>query len=140
MPILLRAVKKDIHRPKVENVAMAVVKETENGETNWGVFLINEKSVAISNVLVSSKGYGRMGDDEVKTSQLRHFIEEVPANGYAKVEPLIPDLFGLTNEYMLSFYIDRVIFDKKYIFLAESIIDDNLVNVPLINKPGVLIR
>ena len=39
-----------------------------------------------------------------------------------------------------EFNIDRVIFDKKYIFLAESIIEDNLVNVPLINKPGVLIR
>ena len=53
---------------------------------------------------------------------------------------MMPEVFGLTNQYLLSFYIDRVIFDKKYIFLAESIIDDNLVNIPLINRPGVLIR
>jgi hypothetical protein len=45
----------------------------------------------------------------------------------------------LTNEYWLSFYIDNTIYDKKYIFLPESIVDDNLSKVPLVNKPGVII-
>lgn len=132
--------KEDIQRPKVENVAMAVVKETDGPEPAWGVYLINEKNIPLANVLVSSKGYGTINGQEVKTSQLRHFLEDVEPMSFAKVEVMVPEVFALTNQYLLSFYIDRVIFDKKYIFLAESIIDDNLVNIPLINRPGVLIR
>jgi hypothetical protein len=130
-------VKKDIKRPKVENVAMAIVKE-DNEE--WSVYLINQKNVTLTNVMVVSKGYGTVNGEEVKTSQLRHFIEEVPANTGAKVEKVVDEVFGLTNEYMLSFYIDSVIYDKKYIFLAESVIEENLVAIPLLEKPGVLIR
>lgn len=129
--------KKDILRPKVEDVAMAIVKE--NNE-EWAVYLINQKDVPLENVLVVSKGYGKVDGEQVETSQLRHFIEVVPAMGGAKVEKVVDEVFGLTNEYMLSFYIDRVIYDKKYIFLAESVIEDNLVEVPLLEKPGVLIR
>ena len=132
--------KQDIQRPEVENVAMAVVKETDGDEPAWGVYLINEKDIPLSTVLVSSRGYGEVEGQEVKTSQLRHFLEDVEATSFKKVEVMMPEVFGLTNQYLLSFYIDRVIFDKKYIFLAESIIDDNLVNIPLINRPGVLIR
>jgi hypothetical protein len=132
--------KQDIQRPEVENVAMAVVKETDGDEPAWGVYLINEKDIPLSTVLVSSRGYGEVDGQEVKTSQLRHFLEDVEATSFKKVEVMMPEVFGLTNQYLLSFYIDRVIFDKKYIFLAESIIDDNLVNIPLINRPGVLIR
>jgi hypothetical protein len=130
-------VKKDIKRPKVENVAMDIVKE-DNEE--WSVYLINQKNVTLTNVMVVSKGYGTVNGEEVKTSQLRHFIEEVPANTGAKVEKVVDEVFGLTNEYMLSFYIDSVIYDKKYIFLAESVIEENLVAIPLLEKPGVLIR
>ena len=129
--------KKDILRPKVEDVAMAIVKE-DNEE--WAVYLINQKDVPLENVLVVSKGYGKVDGEQVETSQLRHFIEVVPAMGGAKVEKVVDEVFGLTNEYMLSFYIDRLIYDKKYIFLAESVIEDNLVVVPLLEKPGVLIR
>ncbi|MFT4524229.1 MAG: hypothetical protein ACI85F_000370 [Bacteroidia bacterium] len=132
--------KKDIERPKVKNVAIAVVKETDGPEPAWGVYLINEKEILLTNVLVSSRGYGLVDGQEVKTSQLRHFLEDIEPMSFAKVEVLVPEVFGLTNQYLLSFYIDQEIYDKKYIFLAESIIDDNLVNIPLINRPGVLIR
>ena len=119
---------------------MAVVKETDGQEPAWGVYLINEKDTLLTNVLVSSRGYGEVDGQEVKTSQLRHFLEDVEATSFKKVEVVVPEVFGLTNQYLLSFYINGVIFDKKYIFLAESIIEDNLVNIPIINRPGVLIR
>jgi len=32
------------------------------------------------------------------------------------------------------------LFDKKYIFLAETIKDENLINIPIINKLGVMIK
>jgi hypothetical protein len=49
------------------------------------------------------------------------------------------NVFGINNEYWLSFYVDKIMYDKKYVFLAESIIDVNFTMIPLINKMGVMI-
>jgi len=56
-----------------------------------------------------------------------------------KVEAIDQQVFGLTNEYWLSYYIDKTIYDKKYIFLPESIVDENLIKVPMVDKPGIVI-
>ena len=133
-------VRKDIHIPKVEGVSMAVVKETDNVDAEWGVYLINHKTVELKNIIVASKGYGNINDEEIKTSTLRHFHEEVEANSFQKIEKIMPDVFGLNNEYMLTFYIDGVIHDRKYIFVPDSVLEDNLIQIPLVERPGILIR
>ena len=132
--------KKDLPENIVSDISIAVVLESESpAEKVWNVYLINEKRVPIKNVMVSSKGYGVQGEGEVKTSVLRHFIGDLDPQDYAKIEAINEELFGLTNEYWLSYYIDGTIYDKKYIFLPESIIDDNMIKIPVLNKPGVLI-
>lgn len=132
--------KKDIPLNVVENISIAVVLESETPELkHWSVYLINEKNIALKNVLVTSKGYGVKDNKEVKTSTLRHFIGDVTAFGSIRIENIDTEVFGLTNEYWLSYYIDNVIYDKKYIFLPESIVDENITKIPLVNKPGVLI-
>ena len=57
-----------------------------------------------------------------------------------KIEPIQEELFGLNNEYWLSFYNNSVMYDKKFVFLAESVQNDHLINIPIINKPGVMIK
>lgn len=132
--------KKDLPLNIVADISIAVVLESESpGVKVWNVYLVNEKDVPIQNVMVSSKGYGMRDDKEVKTSVLRHFIGDVSSSDYAKIEAIDEQVFGLTNEYWLSYYIGGTIYDKKYIFLPESIIDDNLIRVPVLNKPGVVI-
>jgi hypothetical protein len=133
-------VRKDIHIPKVEGVSMAVVKETDNADAEWGVYLINRKTVELKNIIVASKGYGIINDEEIKTSTLRHFHDELEANSFQKIEKIMPDVFGLNNEYMLTFYIDGVIHDRKYIFVPDSVLEDNLIQIPLVERPGILIR
>ena len=133
--------KKDINPPLVENIALAVVKEeNEHAETIWNVYLLNLKNEKIEGVLVSSKGYGIYEGEGVKTSMLRHFLDAIPPKSYAKIEPIVESLFGLNNEYWVSFYLNKVMYDKKYIFLAESIKEENLIKIPLINKKGVMIK
>ena len=132
---------KDIPNLKVEDIALAAVP-TPNAETNedeWYIYLINKKDKAIENVLVSSKGYGEMNKEKVETSELRHYIEVIPAMGYAKIEAIMPELFAISNQYWVSFYIGKEIFDKKYVFVAESIQKSNLTDVPVIGKKGVLL-
>ena len=132
--------RKDIHIPKVEDVWMAVVKETDGTEPEWAVYLINQKEMALQNIIVASKGYGLINEQEVKTSTLRHFFDSLETKTFLKIEKIMPDVFGLNNEYMLTFYLNQVIHDRKFIFVPDSIVDNNLIQVPLIDKPGILIK
>jgi DNA-binding protein Fis len=135
--------KQDIPILKVENIAVAVVKELNEEKTVevYNVYLLNLKKSMIKNVMVSSKGYGQNATtgESVKTSTLRHFIGDVDEQSFVKIEPIIEEVFALSNEYWVSFYENNQILDKKFIFLAESITDENMINVPLINKKGVMI-
>ena len=120
---------------------MSVVLMGETPEVkSWTVYLVNLKNVDITNVLISSKGYGEKDGKPVKTSVLRHFLGDIKAQSFSGVEAIDPEVFGLTNEYWLSYYINGTIYDKKFIFLPESIVDENLIRIPLVNKPGVMIR
>lgn len=133
--------KKDIIIPKVEDIALAIVQEENDlKQLEWNVYVINLKDDEIEGVLVSSKGYGKKEGERVKTSVLRHFLDTMPAQSFKKIEPIQEDLFGLNNEYWLSFYHNSVLYDKKYIFLAESIQTQHLITVPVINKLGVMIK
>lgn len=132
--------KRDLPDNTVENVAVAVVLESATPESkNWNVYLINLKDEPLETVLVSSKGFGQKDGEEVKTSILRHSIGNVPSRSYALIELIDEQVFGLTNEYWLSYYIDGQIYDKKYIFLPESIVETNMIRVPILNKAGVMI-
>ncbi len=135
--------RKDIEIPKVEGVSVAVVKELNDEKTAevYNVYVLNQKPVQIENVLVTSKGYGenKTTGEKIKTSILRHFIGNVDGNSYAKIEPIVEDVFGISNEYWVSFSLDGKMYDKKYVFLAETIIDDNMKTIPILEQSGVMI-
>lgn len=133
--------KKDILNPKVEDVAVAIVPETETGtgEESWYVYVVNMKEHAIHTVLVSSKGYGIHNGKKVRTSSLSHFFEQIEKLSCRKVELIPENLISLSNEYWVSFYIERQIYDRKYVFLAESLTSDNLIEIPILGKKGVMI-
>jgi hypothetical protein len=133
--------KKDLPENIVEDVAMAVVLMGETPEVrDWTVYFVNLKNQPLENVLISSKGYGEKDGKMVKTSVLRHSLGDVKPRSFKGVEAIDPQVFGLTNEYWLSYYIGGVIYDKKFIFLPESIIDENMIHIPLVDRPGVMIR
>ena len=133
--------KADLPENIVEDVAITVALVGETPEVgSWTVYVVNFKNEPITNVLISSKGYGEINGNHVKTSILRHSIGNLNANSYAVVEAIDPAVFGLTNEYWLSYYIGKDIYDKKFIFLPESIVDNNLIRIPILNKPGVMIK
>jgi hypothetical protein len=133
--------KKDLPDNAVVDIAIAVVLLSETPEVkNWTVYVVNLKDMQIDNVIISSKGYGEKDGKTVKTSVLRHFIGDLKAKSFAGVEAIDTEVFGLTNEYWLSYYINGTIYDKKFIFLPESIVDENLIRIPIVNKPGVMIN
>lgn len=132
--------KKDIILPAVTDVAMAVVRETNDAdETNWYVYLINLKDTPLTDVIINSKGYGTIAEQPKQTSTLRHYFKEVDAGDFVKIEVIMEDVFGLSNEYWVSFYIGKQIYDKKYIFLPETISEANYTTIPIMNVKGVMI-
>ena len=95
----------------------------------------------INEVLVTSKGYlTDLKGIETKTSTLRHAMGSLKPNDFAIIEPIMEDVFPLNNEYWVSYFKDGRIFDKKFIFLAETIKDENLITIPVLNKQGVMIK
>lgn len=133
--------RKDIHAPRVEGVAMAVVREPDpDGEPGWYVYLVNQNDFALENVLISSRGYGELSGETRRTSEMRHFLGRLGPKSWARIERIVEDVFGLNNRYWLSFYIGRELHDKKYIFLPESIQEENFTTVPLMQVRGVMIQ
>lgn len=131
--------KKDIDIPQVTNVTIAVVREKTILDTwEWKVYLINNNPFPIHNTLVSSTGYGEKDGHRQKTSTLRHFLETVPANGVALVEPINEEVFHLSNEYWVSYYVGTQIYDKKFVFVPETICEENLSYIKELEKEGVL--
>jgi len=130
---------KDIKIPEVKNVTLAVARKKTIGEGDeWFVYLINNNDHAIDNTLVASKGYGEKDGEQQKTSVLRHFLETVNPHSVALVEPIDPKVFHLANEYWVSYYIDKQIFDKRFVFVPDSICEENLSFVKELDMEAVL--
>jgi hypothetical protein len=134
--------KKDINPTVVTNVAIAIVKDKNTlNEDVWNAYIINYKNEAIVEVLVTSKGYFTdLKGNETKTSVLRHAMGTIEPNDYKIIEPIMENVFALHNEYWVSFFGDNQLLDKKFIFLAETIKEENLINIPVLNKQGVMIK
>jgi hypothetical protein len=129
-------VKKDIQIPEVTDLFMAVVKEHNDAfrTDDWNVYIINNKSVDLEMVLIVSNGF----DTVDRTSTMRHKIERLPANSYAKVELIQQELFKLHNEFKVSFFTKNQLLDKTFIFKQNTINDDSLKMIPQLNKKGIL--
>lgn len=133
--------KKDIPQPKLEGVAIIIApREGEAKEELWDSYLLNQTDDVITNVLVSSRGYGTLDGERMKTTTLRHFFEEVQPNTLIQIEPIQRKLFNITNEYWLSCNLQDHMYDKKFIFVPGSISPDNFTTIPLLGRDGIMIR
>ncbi len=131
---------KDIQFKKVEDIAVAVAPRADESGEVWVVYLVNMKDNAISGVLVNSKGYGTHEGKQVKTSSLRQFFDKIEGRDFVQLEILPEQLIGLSNQFWVSFWQDGILYDKQYVFVTESIVKGNLVDIPVLNKRGVMIR
>ncbi|MBR9920862.1 MAG: hypothetical protein GYB31_08480 [Bacteroidetes bacterium] len=131
--------KKDIPQPKVEELAIAIApREGEPGI--WDSYVINMKENPIQNVLVNSKGYGKLDGVEKETTVLRHFFEEIGPEKSVLIEPMHESILDLTNEFWISFTYDGHMYDKKYVFVKGSIDVEYFTPLPFLETKGVMIR
>lgn len=130
---------RDIEIPEVKNVTLAIARErVETEHASWKVYLINKNSTPLETVLVASTGYGVKDNEEQRTSVLRHFLEVVPASGTAAIETIDEAVFHLNNEYWVSYYIGSTLYDKRFVFVPDSIREENIMFIDALGLEGVL--
>jgi hypothetical protein len=128
--------KKDIQIPEVTNVEMAVVYEYNDiyKTDDWNVYLINNKNIALEMVVIVSQGFS----DTKTTSLLRKKLERLPANSFAKIEFMQPELFKLNNRFQVSFFEGNKVFEKTFLFKENTVSEGALNTISEIKKRGIL--
>ena len=134
--------KKDIIIPEVENVFLAAVQEWSDDfmEKVWYAYLINDSDFLIESVMVVSKAFGTIEGEMKKTSLLRHAFVELPPVSLVKIEMIEKSVLALNNEFMLTFFMDGKLYDKKFTFKANSINETNVEEVPILFVDGVIVK
>jgi hypothetical protein len=133
---------KDINIPEVKNVFVAAVNQWNDDfmANVWNVYLVNDSDDDLHDIMVVSKAFGTIEGEMRKTSLLRHAFVEIPAVSAVKVEMIEDSVLALNNEFMLTFFIGNTLYDRKYIFTANSISENNAEEVPVLFKDGVVVR
>lgn len=134
--------REELKGPVVENIGVAVIQlENELKEKMYEVYLLNLREDIIEGIIITSKGYGEnpKTGEKIRTSTLRHSLEVMLPNEAAKIEPIMEDVFGIANEYWVSFWIDDTMYDKKFVFVPESISEKNMKKIPILGEKGVMI-
>ena len=134
--------KKDIIIPEVENVFLAAVSEWSDDfmEKVWNVYLINDSDSQLDGVMVVSKAFGTLDGEMKKTSLLRHAFVEIPPVSVVKIEMVEKSVLALNNEFMVTFFIGNVLYDRKFFFKANFINEKNVEEVPILFVDGVIVR
>jgi hypothetical protein len=134
--------KSDITIPEVENVFLAAVQEwsDELMQKVWYVHLVNDSDYDLDSVMVVSKAFGMLDGEMKKTSLLRHAFIKVPSVSVVKIELLDDSVLRLNNEFSVTYFIDNTLYDKKFIFKAQSITPDYVEEVPILFVDGVIVR
>ena len=128
--------KKDLQIPEVSGVEIAVVYEYNAlyKTDDWNIYIINNKNVDLEMVVIVSQGFS----ETKTTSLLRKKLETLPANSFAKVEFIQPELFVLNNRFQVSFFENNQLKDKTFLFEKNTIKEGALRMIPELKKRGIL--
>lgn len=130
--------KKDIEIPQVKGVYVAAVRVENKAfrSQDWNAYLINDKNEPIEMVLIIARGY----DDKDNTSTMRHSIKILPAKSYAKIEFMQDEVLRLNNEFLVTFFIDNRMYEKKFTFNKNTVKEGAAVKLPVIPEKGILAK
>jgi hypothetical protein len=57
----------------------------------------------------------------------------------ARIEPIMPDLFAINNEFWVSFWVHETMYDKRFVFEAGSIDPKEFKLIPALHAKGMLL-
>lgn len=113
----------------------AVLEENEDFQTrDWNAYIVNTNNFPLEMVLIVTRGF----DKKKATSTMRHTIKLLPAKSFAKIEFLEDQVLRLNNEFLVTYFEENKMFEKRFTFKKNSIKESATGAIPLIPKKGVL--
>ena len=134
--------KKDIEIPVVENVEIAIVKEYNEDFLSdaWYAYLFNNADQPLEAILIVSQAKGEIDGHQRQSSLFRHAFPVLQPKESLKIELLDENVFSLDNHFMLTYFLDSKLYDKTFVFKANTISDDNIKTLEFSDKKGVLAK
>jgi len=134
--------KKDIDFPKSENVFLAAIQQCNDDfqENSWFVYLVNNTNETLEMVMVVSRAYGTINNEQRITGTFRHSFKEMASKSITKVEMLENNVLQLNNEFVVSYFLNNKMFDKTFVFKTNTINDKALSDIPGTDLRGVLLK
>ena len=134
--------KKDIVIPVVKDVYIAAIQEWNDDfmQKTWYAYLINDGLEKLESVIIVSNASGMIDGEMRKTSMLRHAFTEVLPDTAVKIELIEDSVLAIDNSFMVTFFIGNTLYDKNYVFKAGSIDENNVAEIPVIFKEGVILK
>tara|TARA_R110000850_G_scaffold271031_2_gene404699 strand:- start:94321 stop:94716 length:396 start_codon:yes stop_codon:yes gene_type:complete len=128
--------RKDIEIPEVKDIYIAAIKEWDDDflSQNWNVYLINNSRKDMEATIVVSRG----SDADRKTATLRHGLGTIPAQTTRKIEFIAEEVLPFKNEFLLTFFAEGKLYDRTYVFEPNTIKEDNIKTIPLLENKAVL--
>ncbi len=100
---------KDIHAPKVEGVAMAVVREQdEDGEKAW--YRVPDQPEGHGDRECAGEFHAATASWKARAARPAKCATtwtRLRPKSWARIERIVEDVFALSNQYWLSFYIGQ---------------------------------
>jgi len=130
--------RKDIKTPLVKDIYVAAVREYNKDfrTHDWNVYIVNDGTEPLETILIVSEG----GDQKDTTSRMRHSLQLLPVKSYAKIEFMEDSVLRLDNYFSITFFIGTTLYDKRFQLSANSVIEENAVQLPVMDAKGILAR
>ncbi len=87
-------------------------------------------------VLVLSQG----ADENRKTSTMRHKIDKLPTQSFARVELMQEEVLDLDNSFKVTFFEGTRMHEKDFLLKKGSVKEGNLRHIDILGKRGVLLK
>lgn len=130
--------KKDILIEKVRGLnAFLVYEYNEIYKTeDWNVYLVNETDEDLEMLLIVSKGES----ESHHTTPMRKKLNSLPAQSFAKIEWMSPEVFVLDNEFQITFFSNNKIQEAKFLLKRNTASKEVLSPIQLLDKNGLALE
>lgn len=102
---------------------------------DWNAYIINQQNNSLEMVMIVSKGF----DEQKHTAVMRKTIEHLPAKSFALIEMIPEEVLQLNNEFSVTFFSNKKLFDKTYLFPKSTVSETTIEMIPFLNKKGIVV-